>query len=85
MSHVAKEEVAGDVEPKLRHSVMRRWLEEKEREANLTSGNAFANVDDEFEMNEHKDWDSQSGPHVQHSRGPSPLKVAQAWTEASKA
>lgn len=87
VSRVAKaneSELQQDQEPRMPHSVMRRWLEQKEHEANLSTGNAFEAVHDEFEMNEHKDWDGQAGPHVQHSRGPSPLRVAAAWVRAQE-
>jgi hypothetical protein len=61
---------------------MRLWLEKKERDAGLESHDAFASLDESFEMNEHKNWDEQVTPHVQYSRGPSPFRVASAWLEA---
>jgi len=94
VSRMAQASPEKDEEPKMRHSVLRRWLENKEREANLSSGNAFAThhegpddhgVQDQFEMNEHMDWSTQVGPHTQHGRGPSPLRVASAWMEAQDA
>jgi hypothetical protein len=79
ISRVAEDEEA---KPDLVHAVMRKWLEDKEREANLSSGNAFAGLDESFEMNEHKEWGEETGPFAEYRRGPSPLKVAAAWMEA---
>lgn len=77
-------------QPKLEHAVLRRWLEKKEREANLTSGNAFAGTADEgdieegFEPNEYAQWGDAVTPYAHYSRGPSPLRVASAWMEARR-
>jgi len=74
-----RSELEEEQRPKMPHRVVRRWLEEKEREANLTSDNALASLGDLFEKDEHKEWDDETGPHTVYNRGPSPLRVASAW------
>jgi hypothetical protein len=88
VSRIAKEDedVESQLEeeqrPTMPHAVVRRWMEEKEKEGNLSSGNAFASLEDGWEKDEIKEWDEQAGPHVQFNRGPSPLRVAAKWAEA---
>lgn len=84
VSRVAKgrrSELTEEQTPKMPHRVLRRWLEEKEREANLTSDNALAGLEENFEKDEYKSWDELVSLHGEHSRGPSPLRVASAWME----
>lgn len=64
------------------HDIVRRWLENRDRHGGLESGTALALLNEFFEMNEYGQWDDQTGPHAQHNRGPSPLRVASFWLRA---
>ena len=67
-----------------RRETVVRMLKDMEHMGGIESGNAFANLLEFFEMNEHKDWSEQVGPHVVYNKGPSTLRVASFWLKARR-
>lgn len=79
-------DLAGQIEllePGVTHVANEYEDDEDEREAELTEEQTpqmpHSVLQDWFEKDEHKNWDDQVTPHVQHSRGPVELRVASCW------